>query len=366
MCTRTNCKAVLNGNVRMLPDKQFLRRALVYTVALFAVLGICYFTHHSSYGQGSSATRHSDSPTQGIAAFEFYDSSAESVAAPLFVEYSTWLRDGSFNEAHLLANKIDACFTNQTDREAFWIKRIPALRAKQLVLISPCDICTNGLCPVCRGVLQRPCTYGICKTCRGTGICPRCHGAKTLTCPTCGGMGQIVHTETSTCSQCGGTGQVHLQMSQGFTLCQSCNGTGKTRTTSSSDCQTCRGTGRIACDACDGTGKCPSCNGRGHDPSCSYCGGTKFITTNCSTCGGTGKCPKCNGSQVVHLRLRVDSDWLNLHEATVGVVPASSISTQTIAALSAKHRTTVNPINGDIECYTDSKDTHWIKITLLH
>jgi|GEM_PF-3463235 len=133
-----------------------------------------------------------------------------------------------------------------------------------LRILRVCEVCDGKgtvTCPRCggRGELKEK---SVCPTCNGKGTvaCQTCNGTGKLTCPLCGGQGRFR----------GAWGRLRRVQ------CPRCNGTGKV------DCLDCAGKGRVTCPTCKGkpvttkAGPCPVCNGR-KEVSCSACGGTGIM-----------------------------------------------------------------------------------------
>ena len=150
-----------------------------------------------------------------------------------------------------------------------------------------------GECDECGGSGEERCGK-----CGGSGkdTCSRCGGNGLEKCPNCGGRGYIEEEHLRNCRWCHGRG-----VRDGYS-CGSCDGSGQQEYTVKLTCPTCGGDGEITCKRCIGKGvlgECHSCHGSGK-VKCYTCGGSG----KCVECGGSGRANyqlKCEQKEFSHL-----------------------------------------------------------------
>lgn len=87
--------------------------------------------------------------------------------------------------------------------------------------------------------------------------CATCRGDGRVTCPACGGAGQVDGAVINIpCSSCKGSGVFQQKLSKGTRPCPFCQGSGSKGTrTERTACATCTGRGVVTCPACEGRGR---------------------------------------------------------------------------------------------------------------
>ena len=241
------------------------------------------------------------------------------IAKDKFELYERKIKVADFPRAEATLRDLRAVFDMESDYKGFWAEAIPEDQRIGLSLMSLCETCKDGLCPLCKGgtkceackgegkcgncdgrpVRKQACRACICTGCSGTGKCRACSGFKNKKCSTCQGYGTVGGTATTECKRCGGSGQVRgLKGPKGVSTlnCLTCKGTGKVPIRTLSMCGTCQGKGSNPCPKCGGVGRCASCKGAGRNASCAHCGGAGQTVHKCPQCDGNGKCISCEGA----------------------------------------------------------------------
>ena len=264
-----------------------------------------------------SASHSVEKPKQET--FDFFSSELEAKADGIYTEFEKAVHSRDVGMAMSLQRSVTGVFTNKTQAEQFWCKKIPLGAQRTLILAYLCPDCGDGICPGCggkqvckkcdggkqcvlcsgKGTFISNCIRCKCSLCRGNGICSTCRGNKTFKCPTCNGDGQVVgKPRRQTCEHCGGTGQTKGLITSGLPSCPYCNSKGYIELKTMVQCSTCGGTGNVNCSRCNGTGRCSSCQGHGRDANCVLCRGTGVIRRECRDCSGSGVCANCKGTGV--------------------------------------------------------------------
>lgn len=312
----------LNPNLNdILPQTQAAAKSFktlpkFLTVLVIIVIGYCsvkYFADKSpqNLSKTDSSLRSVERPHQET--FDFYGSEQDAKADMLYAEFENAVHSKDIDKAIAFQRSVTGVFTNKTQTEQFWCKKIPLYAQRTLVLAYACPDCNDGICGECtgkkickkcdgnkqcvqclgNGALTEKCIRCICSLCKGNRACKACNGRKFFKCPTCNGDSQVVGEPThSPCVRCSGTGRLKSGFKDSNTTlpCVACASKGYFEMTSMVQCSTCRGSGAVNCQNCNGTGRCSSCQGNGRFARCSLCFSTGVIRRECRSCSGNGVC----------------------------------------------------------------------------
>ena len=280
---------------------------------IFAILLAIFFVTPRSSGENQSLTKDG--------AFEFFESKFNAKASELYPRFEQAVRTGALATAISLQADITNIFTNRTQADDFWSKKIPQSEQRTIVFASFCTACSNGVCLQCNGT--KKCFYGVCKNCKGRGICTTCNHTGVKKCTNCGGTGSIsAGIEKVSCPHCKGEGQTR-GLNDDRLMCPLCLGSGSAIGKQLfKQCGICAGKSFVTCPSCDGKGQCPSCNGTGHNPNCLICRGTGL----CPQCKN-GKCRICQNSGAIKTdTLLVNVGWLKQDKGLLVYSDSSSMS----------------------------------------
>ena len=251
--------------------------------------------------------------------FNFFNTEQDAKADVVYGDYEKAIHSQNIDEAVRLQRSVACVFTNKTQSNLFWCKKIPVDAQRTLVLAYLCNGCSDGICPACggkqvcnactggkqcvkcsgKGAFISKCTSCICSLCNGSGTCRACKGGRVFRCQSCNGDGQVAGAKThETCSHCNGTGLIKsaFKGSTSTMPCIYCSSKGYLERNTMVQCSTCRGNGTVNCAQCNGSGNCSGCRGNGRLANCPLCGGSGSIRRECNNCSGNGTCPNCKGT----------------------------------------------------------------------